>query len=300
MYLSGDLGKLLPNGQMQCLGRRDQQVKVRGHRIELGGEIEKVIETLPNIKKNAVLVNNLKSGEPRLVAYLQSATVNQDSNIVRNQLEEILPESMIPSIFIWLNEFPITTNGKIDKEKLPQPEYVRPDSAPLFRKPRTKLEKDIASIWSDQLQVPSIGIDDNFFEMGGTSLLTQKVATLMRKRFKLKIPVTKIYQHPTIKEIAAYIENDDKTASSIDYSKSKKNKTSSDVAIIGMSGGRFPGAETIEELWEVLKNGKETTSFFTSEELDNSISESLRNDPLYVKARGIVPSVKEFDAKFLV
>lgn len=139
-----------------------------------------------------------------------------------------------------------------------------------------------------------------FFEMGGTSLLTQKVATLMRKRFKLKIPVTKIYQHPTIKEIAAYIENDDKTASSIDYSKSKKNKTSSDVAIIGMSGGRFPGAETIEELWEVLKNGKETTSFFTSEELDNSISESLRNDPLYVKARGIVPSVKEFDAKFLV
>ncbi|GAL64251.1 phosphopantetheine-binding protein [Algibacter lectus] len=133
---------------------------------------------------------------------------------------------MIPSIFIWLNEFPITTNGKIDKEKLPQPEYVRPDSAPLFRKPRTKLEKDIASIWSEQLQVPSIGIDDNFFEMGGTSLLTQKVATLMRKRFKLKIPVTKIYQHPTIKEIATYIENDGKTAPSIDYSKVKKNKAS--------------------------------------------------------------------------
>ncbi|MEL0650000.1 amino acid adenylation domain-containing protein [Algibacter sp. TI.3.09] len=296
MYLSGDLGKLLPNGQMQCLGRRDQQVKVRGHRIELG-EIEKVIETLPNIKKNAVLVNNLKSGEPRLVAYLQSATVNQDSNIVRNQLEEILPESMIPSIFIWLNEFPITTNGKIDKEKLPQPEYVRPDSAPLFKKPRTKLEKDIALIWSEQLQVPSIGIDDNFFEMGGTSLLTQKVATLMRKRFKLKIPVTKIYQHPTIKEIATYIENDDKTAPSIDYSKVKKNKASSDVAIIGMAG-RFPGAESIDELWDVLKNGKETTSFFTPEELDKSISESLRNDPLYVGARGIVPSVKEFDAKF--
>ncbi|WP_405296879.1 amino acid adenylation domain-containing protein [Algibacter sp. Ld11] len=296
MYFSGDLGKLLPNGQMLCLGRRDQQVKIRGHRIELG-EIEKVIETLPNIKKNAVLVNNLKSGEPRLVAYLQSATADKDSNIVRNQLEEILPESMIPSIFIWLNEFPITTNGKIDKEKLPQPKYVRPDSAPLFKKPRTKLEKDIASIWSEQLQVPSIGIDDNFFEMGGTSLLTQKVATLMRKRFKLKIPVTKIYQHPTIKEIAEYIENDDKTASSIDYSKAKKNKTSSDVAIIGMAG-RFPGAESIDELWDVLKNGKETTSFFTPEELDRSISEYLRNDPLYVGARGIVPSVKEFDAKF--
>ena len=185
MYLSGDLGKLLPNGQMQCLGRRDQQVKVRGHRIELG-EIETVIDTLPNIKKNAVVVSNLIGGQPRLVAYLQSDGPDKDTNAVRNQLEDILPDYMIPSIFMWINEFPITPNGKIDKKNLPQPEYVRPDSAPILKKPRTELEKNIASIWSEYLQIPIIGIDDNFFEMGGTSLLTQKVVTVMSQRFNIK------------------------------------------------------------------------------------------------------------------
>ncbi|MDY8134320.1 polyketide synthase [Aquimarina sp. 2201CG5-10] len=297
IYLSGDLGKLLPNGQIQCLGRKDQQVKVRGHRIELG-EIEAVLDTLPSIKKNAVVVSNLAVGESKLVAYLQSAVPEQDINSIRNQLEEILPDFMIPSIFMWIDEFPITTNGKIDKKKLPAPEYVRPESAPLFKKPHTKLEKDIASIWSEYLQIPSIGIDDNFFELGGTSLLTQKVATSIRQHLKMKVPVTKIYQYPTIALLSKYLEVDSKPSDSfIDFSKQKEKKISNDIAIIGMSG-RFPGAESIEELWEVLKQGKETISFFTPEELDKTISESLRNDPLYVKARGIVPSAKEFDAKF--
>ncbi len=297
IYLSGDLGKLLPNGQVQCLGRRDQQVKVRGHRIELG-EIESVLDTLPSIEKNAVIVSNLTGGEPKLVAYLQSAILEQDTNTVRKQLEEILPDHMIPSIFMWIDEFPITINGKIDKKKLPAPEYVRPDSASLFKKPHTKLEKDIASIWSKFLQIPDIGIDDNFFELGGTSLLTQKVATSMRQLLKLKIPVTKIYQYPTISLVAKYLEKDSEPDSLIEYSTQTKNKTTtSDVAIIGMAG-RFPGASSIEALWEVLKEGKETISFFTPEELDKTIPGSLRNDPLYIRARGIVPSAKEFDAAF--
>ena len=296
MYLSGDLGKLLPNGQMQCLGRRDQQVKIRGHRIELG-EIEKVIDTLPNIKKNAVVVSNLIAGQPRLVAYLQSNEPHKDTNTLRNHLEDILPDFMIPSIFMWINEFPITPNGKIDKKNLPQPQYVRPDSAPMLKKPRTKLEKNMVSIWSEYLQIPVIGIDDNFFELGGTSLLTQKVATAMRQRFNLKVPVTKLYEYPTIAALSGFIEGNQKPASFIDYSQPRENKTAKEVAIIGISG-RFPGANSIDELWNVLKNGIETISFFTSEELDKTIPESLRNNPLYVKARGIVPSAKEFDAKF--
>ena len=295
MYLSGDLGKLLPNGQYQCLGRKDQQVKVRGHRIELG-EIETVLDTLPNIKKNAVVVSNTL-GEPRLVAYLQSSASEKDTNVVRNQLEAILPDFMIPSIFMWIEEFPITTNGKIDKKALPAPEYVRPSSAPLLKKPRTVLEKNIATVWSELLQIPTIGIDDNFFDMGGTSLLTQKVVTLMKQRYSLKVPVTKIYQFPTIAGIAEYVNNSKKVESTFDYSKPKQNKASNDVAVIGMAV-RFPGALSIDELWDVLKNGKETTSFFTAEELDKSIPEELRKDPLYVAARGVVPSAKEFDARF--
>ena len=296
MYLSGDLGKLLPNGEVQCLGRSDQQVKVRGHRIELG-EIESVIGKLPDIKRATVVVSNHLGGEPRLVAYVQVLEANQDTNAVRKQLLEILPDYLVPNMYIWVEDFPITENGKIDKKSLPLPEYVRPDSAPLLQKPRTKLEKEIATIWSEQLGIPVIGINDNFFEMGGTSLITQKVATLIRQRLNLAVPVTKIYQYPTIAEISEYIDTESKTESTIDYSNPKKKRTSEAIAIIGMAG-RFPGAQSIPELWDVLKEGKETTSFFKPEEVDNTISASLRNDPQYVAARGIVPSAKTFDASF--
>lgn len=296
IYCTGDLGRCLPSGDIEFLGRLDDQVKINGHRIELG-EIEAALIAIDGIRNAAVTISTNSNNESRLIAYLQSFENDGDIGVFRNKLKELLPAFMIPSFFMWVSEFPITTNGKIDKKQLPQPEYVRPDSAPLFKKPRTKSEKDIALIWSKQLQLESIGIDDNFFEMGGTSLLTQKVAVLMGQHFNLKLPVTKIYQHPTISEISAYIKNDGKNEAFIDYSKAKKNKSSKDIAIIGMAG-RFPGADSIDALWEVLKSGIETTSFFTAEELDKSISETLRSDPLYVKARGVVTSVKEFDAKF--
>lgn len=296
MYLSGDLGKLLPNGQVQCLGRIDQQVKVRGHRIELG-EIETVINNLPEIKKATVIVSNHIGGEPSLVAYLQSAGNNQDTNSIRHKLEELLPEFMVPTFFMWVNHFPITTNGKIDKSNLPLPEYIRPDSAPILRKPTTKIEKEIAKVWSELLQIPVIGIDDNFFEMGGTSLLSQRVSTKLRQQLNIEIPVTKIYQFPTISELFNYLDTDTKEIDPLKFLKPKQDRQSGDVAIIGMAG-RFPGAKSINELWEVLKNGKETITFFKPEELDSNISESLRNDPLYVGARGIVPSANTFDADF--
>ncbi|GAB1858556.1 hypothetical protein MHTCC0001_33950 [Flavobacteriaceae bacterium MHTCC 0001] len=295
MYLSGDLGKLLKNGEVQCLGRKDEQVKVRGHRIELT-EIETVLDQLPYVKKNAVTVRYLLGGEPKLVAYLQSVTQEQYPKLMRKHLEDILPEYMIPSTFIWLKEFPTNASGKIDKKKLPAPVFERPETAPIYKKPRTKTEIDTAAIWSKYLQLPKIGINDNFFEMGGTSLLTQKVASVMRKKLNKNISATKIYQFPTIAELSKIIHGND-GETKIDYKKSIKNKKSSDIAIIAMSG-RFPGASSVDELWEVLKNGKETISFFSEEELDNNIPKSLRNDPLYVKARGTVPSAKEFDATF--
>ncbi len=309
IYLSGDLGKQLPNGQVQCLGRIDSQVKVRGHRIELG-EIETVLNSLTEENRATVIVSNKLPGEPKLVAYLQSTGADEDADGIRKQLANVLPDYMIPSIFMWIKEFPITENGKIDKQNLPLPQYTRPDSAPLFRKPRTPVEKEIVALWTEQLQVPSIGIDDNFFEMGGTSLLTQKVVSLMKKRLNLSISVTKIFQYPTIAALSEFLKTDAeydswpkhqgdiKKPKNISEQKSEKpSSNSKSVAIIGMAG-RFPGADSINELWEVLKKGKETTTFFTSEELDPTISKAFRNDPLYVKARGIVPSAKAFDAPF--
>jgi amino acid adenylation domain-containing protein len=296
MYLTGDLGKLLPDGNVECLGRIDQQVKVRGHRIELG-EIEAALNNLPEIKRATVIVSTHIGGEPSLVAYVQSAGDSEETNVIRHKLEEILPEFMVPAYFMWVENFAITTNGKIDKSNLPLPEYVRAASAPILRNPRTKTEKEIVKIWSKQLQIPIIGIDDNFFEMGGTSLLTQRVVTVIRQNLKLNISVANIYQYPTISTLCQFLEEKEKSASSSDISKPKSDRQSGDVAIIGMAG-RFPGAKSINELWEVLKEGKETITFFKPEELDPHISESLRNDPLYVGARGIIAEANTFDAAF--
>ncbi|MBM1105825.1 amino acid adenylation domain-containing protein [Aurantibacter crassamenti] len=297
IYRTGDLGRFLPDGNLEFMGRQDEQVKISGHRIELG-EIEAALIAIPEIKLAAVTVHRNPATVSRLIAYLQPEGAKLELNIIRKVLADTLPDFMLPSNYIWVTDFPLTPNGKIDKKNLPSQEYVRPDSAPLLKKPRTKLEKDIAKIWSEQLQVPVIGIDDNFFEMGGSSLLSQMVANALKQQLKLEIPVAKIYQYPTIKSLANYIKpTNKKTQNFSELSKNKTKKTSADVAIIGMAG-RFPGAQSIEELWEVLSEGKETISFFSPEELDSAIPEILRNDPLYVSARGIVPSAETFDAKF--
>jgi len=296
MYLTGDLARWLPDGNIEYMGRKDDQVKIRGHRIELG-EIEAALGKLPNIKRATVLVSNHLQEEPRLVAYIQSKEFDEDVKIIRNQLTEILPDFLIPSFFMWVNEFPITVNGKIDKKKLPLPEYVRPNSAPLLKLASSVIEKNISKVWSELLQIPLIGINDNFFEIGGTSLLAQRVSTKLRQQFNLELPVTKIYQYPTISELSDYLETGVSKIDYLNFSKPKTDRQSGDVAIIGMAG-RFPGAPTINELWKVLKEGKETITFFKPEELDSSISETLRNDPLYVGARGIIPNANAFDASF--
>ena len=296
MYLTGDLARWLPDGNIEYMGRKDDQVKIRGHRIELG-EIEAALSKLPNIKRATVLVSNHLQEEPRLVAYLQSKEFDEDVKVIRNQLTEILPDFLIPSFFMWVKEFPITVNGKIDKKKLPLPEYVRPSSAPLLKLASSVIEKNISKVWSELLQMPKIGINDNFFEMGGTSLLAQRVSTKLRQQFNLEIPVTKIYQYPTISELFNYLDTDTKEIDPLNFLKPKQRNQSGDVAIIAMAG-RFPGAQNINELWKVLKEGKETISFFKKEEIDSNIPEAMRNDPLYVAARGIVPSANTFDAAF--
>ncbi|KRD61537.1 hypothetical protein ASE40_08380 [Flavobacterium sp. Root935] len=298
LYRTGDLGKILPNGEFQCLGRIDHQVKIRGHRIELG-EIEATLNTLSGIKQSAVIVSNHFGNEDKIVAYLKSSEQIQDEKQIHEALSKVLPEILLPSKYIWVDDFPITPNGKIDKKNLPVPEYNRPDSAPLFKKPNTQLEKDIAKIWSEELKISSIGIDDDFFDMGGSSVLAQKVTTLMKQHLSKDVPVSKIYIHPTIRELAAILEENNSDTANEDLFKFKEtNKTTSpDIAIIGMAG-RFPGSDTIDELWENLRDGKETISLFTKEELDSSLPESLRKDPLYIGARGILPSAKTFDANF--
>lgn len=296
LYRTGDFAKWLPSGNLEIIGRKDDQVKIRGFRIELG-DVENAINSIPNIKRSVVIVNDAIAGEKRLVAYMQSEDKSRDTSAIKKQLSDILQSYMIPSLFVWMDEFPQTPNGKIDKRSLPDPANLRPESAPILRKPTNKLEKELSKIWGELLSISEVGIDDNFFEMGGTSLLTKKMVVIIAEQLKLEVPITKIYQHPTISDLANILNpNQKKKAVSQHHKKSKRNDNS-DIAIIAMAG-RFPGANSIQELWDVLKDGKETISYFAPDELDKSIPEALRNDPLYVGARGIVPSAKTFDAKF--
>ncbi|PIB30037.1 hypothetical protein BFP77_04640 [Maribacter sp. 4U21] len=297
LYKTGDLGKILSNGEIECLGRIDQQVKVRGHRIELG-EIEAAIDQISSIQKSIVTVNTSLTGHPQLVAYMTTNSLVNDMPDLRKKLGNLLPDYMVPSFFIRIDEFPKTANGKIDRKSLPEPKYERPEFLPPLVNATTKEEKIIVKVWLEILRVQAIGVDDNFFEIGGTSILGQKTVAILQKELEVSIPVTKLYQFPTIRKLSEYLK--------ISKQSNKKQKISKvknisgklkDIAVIGMAG-RFPGAKSVQELWEVLKEGKETTSFFTADELDIHIPEAHRNDPLYVGARGIVPSIKGFDSKF--
>ncbi|MDM9630299.1 polyketide synthase [Robiginitalea aurantiaca] len=296
IYRTGDVAKYLADGTIEFLGRRDDQVKISGHRIELA-EVELAINSLEGIRQTVVVASNHLGGQTQLVAYMESSKKDFDIAGIRQKVSMLLPDYMVPSYYMRVEGFRKTSSGKIDRKKLPAPQFERPGSFPPLRKPVTKIQKNIAKTWIDILQIPEIGIDDNFFELGGTSLLAQKVVALLLKEFNYTLPVTKLYQFPNIAGISDYLTPAKPSEPEVRLKKGKVSNSNRDVAIIGMAG-RFPGASTIGELWNVLKEGKETISFFSKEELDKAIPETLRNDPLYVGARGILPSAKEFDASF--
>jgi amino acid adenylation domain-containing protein len=293
VYLTGDLARYEQDGTIEFLGRKDDQVKIRGYRIELG-EIEVQLNHIEGIKQAVVIAKPDLSGQSRLLAYLVADHENMNTALIRKQLETHLPDYMIPSSFIWLEDFPKTTSGKVDKKALPVPERKRPEISAIYSPAKTSLEKRIAASWIQVLELDTVGVNDNFFELGGNSLLALKTVSLLRAEHHIELPITKLYQFPQISQIVNYMN----TASPLPK---KRREHSSDpgqpVAIIGMAG-KFPGADSVEELWEVLRNGRETTTFFKEQELDYSIPDELRNDPQYVKARGIIKDADLFDPAF--
>ena len=296
IYRTGDLARYLPDGNIEYLGRRDTQVKIRGNRVELG-EIEVLINQLNNIKQAIVVAQEDATGQKRLVAYLVSANSHQDTDHIRKYIEGKLPDFMLPSAYVWLSELPKTTSGKVDRNNLPKPELKRPELNVLYQAPSTIVEKNVAGVWKELLLLDKVGVDDNFFQLGGNSLLALKSVAELKQRFNVHIPVTKLYQYPTISGIVNYLQGTDKTTTARRPQKGQNNAEDKNIAIIGMAG-RFPGANTLEEFWELLSGGKESISFFNDDELDPSIATDTKNNPNYVKARGIINGADEFDAAF--
>jgi amino acid adenylation domain-containing protein len=205
LYRTGDLAKLLPSGEVQCLGRIDQQIKIRGHRIELG-EIEEALDALEGVKSSVVLLN-----DDRLVANLiTSKQKTEDTNQVntwKEMLKKQLPTYMLPQQFNIVKEFPTTPNGKIDRkallESLPA-KTVKTD----FTGPSTESEKIIAAIWQEYLGIDKIDVFSDFFEIGGHSLVGVRIMARIEKETGNRLPLVGLLKHPTIRKFAAYMDNE--------------------------------------------------------------------------------------------
>jgi len=298
MYKTGDRAAELPNGEIDYKGRIDGQVKVRGYRIELG-EVEVAMEQHPAVEQAVAAVREDRPGLKRLIGYYVAKSA-LSTNELRKHLASLLPDYMQPSAFVAVKELPRTPSGKIDRKALPAPDVKRPELDVAYAAPQTAVQKTLANVWADLLAIDRVGIDDNFFDLGGNSLLSiQCVAQL--EGHGLKLPIVKLYQHPTIRACASFLEGGPSSESPAEMAKARvrarHDAPPRDVAIIGMSG-RFPGAANVEELWNNLLAKKNSISRWTADELDPSIPAELRNDPDYVKARGVIDDADKFDHAF--
>jgi len=293
IYKTGDLGRRDSDGRIEFIGRRDEQVKIRGYRIE-PGEIEALLNQQTGVQHAVVLAREDQPGEKKLVAYLISSNGKKDSIQIRHSIEKLLPAYMVPSALIWLDQWPKTSSGKIDRKALPPPEKKRPELSALYQAPHTQAEKEISACLAGILQVDHVGLADNFFELGGNSLLALKAVAALKKSLLVDLPVTKFYQSPTVSGIIGNLGLTEKTEAVVNRHLLGDTR---DIAVIAMAA-RFPGAQNLDAFWTLLKEGRETISFFTADELDIGIPDELRNNPDYIKARGIIEQAEEFDAAF--
>jgi len=205
LYRTGDLARFLENGDLEYLGRIDHQVKIRGFRIELN-EIESMLARHPAVKDCAVLARTDSGPEPRLVAYLVTGRDGApDVESLRAHLAQALPEYMIPSAYVFLEAFPLTVNGKLDREALPSPGSERPRLASEYVAPQTDVEKIVADLWQAALRQDTVGVNDNFFDLGADSLMITVVHRQLLSQLKREIPITDLFQFPTIRSLAEHL-----------------------------------------------------------------------------------------------
>ncbi|HEY0375499.1 MAG TPA: amino acid adenylation domain-containing protein, partial [Pyrinomonadaceae bacterium] len=204
LYRTGDVGRYLATGEIEYLGRVDGQVKLRGFRIELG-EVEAVLSEHPAVEAVVVMVREEVPGEKRLVAYVaRRGEAEPAGGELRAYLRGRLPEYMIPSAFVLLDELPLTPNGKVDRAALPAPERVETQTE--FLAPRTPVEEILVNLYSEVLHVERVSVEDNFFELGGHSLLATQLVSRVREVFRLEVPLRALFDYPTVAELAAVLE----------------------------------------------------------------------------------------------
>ena len=200
LYRTGDVCRYRPDGQIEFLGRLDQQVKLRGHRVE-PGEVEAALGEHPAVRECAVVVREDVAGDKRLVAYVAAAGAAEAGGL-REYLRGRLPEYMVPSAYVFLDALPLTPNGKVDRKALPAPDAGGSRGGAEYVAPRTAVEKVVAGIWSELLGVERVGVHDNFFDLGGHSLLATRILSHVREIFCVELPLRSLFESPTVDSMA--------------------------------------------------------------------------------------------------
>ncbi|MGV8944003.1 amino acid adenylation domain-containing protein [Thermomonas sp.] len=304
LYRTGDLVRYRQDGVVEFVGRADTQVKIRGFRIE-PGEIEAALAMHPGVQSCAVIAREAGTGGKRLVAYYAAASdAPPATHGLRAHLAARLPEFMVPARYILLDSLPVTANGKLDRRALPAPDRSRPELANPYEAPASANERAICDAFASLLDLERVGRQDNFFDLGGNSLLGLRVLEALRARFGT-IAATLLFANPTPARLASAIAslaaNTTSGAFRIEASRMARprDREAADepIAIIAMAA-RLPGAEDVDAFWRNLCAGLDSITQFQPGELDPAVPADERNDPAYVAARGVIEGFEQFDAAF--
>jgi amino acid adenylation domain-containing protein len=345
LYATGDRARRLPDGTLEFCGRLDDQVKISGHRIELG-EIETTLGECPGVREVVVLAREDAPGQAdaspsqgprdkRLVAYVVGEGVTTPA--LRAYLEGRLPAYMVPAAFVHLSALPLSPTGKVERSKLPRPGSARPDLEQVYVPPRTALERLLASLWRDALELDAVGVHDRFFELGGTSLAAVRFVARLSEELRVQVPIVAFFDAPTIAAIARVLESDypeavrgrieapraapvhaggeagdgpsEKRASGVGAPRAapvhagggagdSPSENSPALAIVGFAG-RFPGAPHVRAFWQNLRAGVDASRPVTREDLERAGRDPhLLEDPDYVARCFVLEEADAFDAAF--
>lgn len=303
LYRTGDLASFLAPGQLSVIGRTDSQVKIRGHRIELG-DIEATLNGHPEISAAVVI-----SHDERLIAYFVRDRTPSDDNALATRLRpwatERLPAYMVPSFFVEIGEIPLSPNGKTDHKALPP--YVVEAEAEVkadtdtAAMTTTEIERHVLSVWSEVLGHNRIGVEDNFFQIGGDSLRVIQAQVKLEALLGRPVSTPKLFQHFTIRALAAYLASEEDAAGKPTAIKQQASNQSQDIAIVSMSCRLPGGITTPEEYWELLAGGFDAICDVPKDRWDADLFYSTDPDmpgKSYCRRGGFLSSIDEFDASF--
>ncbi|MEV0215411.1 amino acid adenylation domain-containing protein [Micromonospora sp. NPDC050695] len=326
LYRTGDLVRLRPDGNLEYLGRTDNQVKLRGYRIECG-EIEAAVRRCRPGSDVTVQLRRDDPDDPRLVAYVAGGT---DAAGLRAALTAELPPYLVPAAFVFLDALPLTRNGKVDVAALPapgpdaprqrvaaepeRPATKRPPTAPAgpgaaqWDAARIGLERLVVDVWRDVLGVGHVGTRDNFFDLGGHSMRLLAVLKRLQERLGDVVTVTDLFRNPTVESLATFLTatttGTAAPAAPATLAHPARARTGTTdqpsglIAVVGMAC-RFPGARSIDEYWHNIRAGVESVREFTVEEMLADGADPTRlDDPAYVRSGTWLPGIDEFDAAF--